>query len=226
MINKERMTLGAMLLVTILVGTAVGVMPAEGERKGNMISLDLNLVMERSDAILTARLVPVPLPYEVLGKEFYQIMPDDVIDGSLDTNSLLVVITNVLSSEGKAAEIERDVLYMLFLRKVDLSADGLPSGLAAYYLVGNWKGVVPLDAIAVERRAVRRLEYQYGINVDDVPQEFVEAVKASFDAPISDTTQNSRNETKLSNGAMRVYNALKLKKHKKVSEGTESESSR
>ncbi len=213
--NKETKKLVIILLGVAFMGAAVGVVPAKGEGKGNMVSLDLNLIKEQADVIVTAHLVPVLPPYEVLGKDFFRIMSDDVIDGSLTTNSLLAVITNVDSSEGKAAEIETNVLYMLFLQEVDLSEEGLPDGLIAYSLVGNWKGIVSLDKNAMEQRAVRRLERQHGIRIYDVSQEFVEAVKATVDTPVDDAAKEIRKERKLSDGAMNVYGALKLEKHKK-----------
>ena len=212
--NKERARLAFKLLVTVFIGATIGAMSAKGEWERDMISLDLNRVKERADVIVTARLVPVAPPYEVLGKDFFRIVPHDVIDGGLATNSLLVIITNVDSSEGKAAEVETNVLYMLFLQRVDLSSEGLPNGVVAYTLVGNWRGIVALDKNAIERRAVRKLEHQYGIKMDDVSQYFVEAVKAAVDVRIEGATNESRNEQRLSEGAMSVIRALKLEKHK------------
>lgn len=170
-----------MLVVFVLLGVPSEVIFAKGGGKSSMISLDLNIEKEKADVILTARLIPAPLPYEVLGKKFYQIVPDDIINGILAENSFLVVITNVLSSEGKPAEIETDVSYMLLLRKIDLSLEGLPDELTAYSLVGNWKGIISLDKNAVERRAVRKIEKQYGIPLNGTPQEALKKVKALLD---------------------------------------------
>lgn len=212
--NRETKKLMIVLLGVAFIGSAVGVVPAKGERKGDMVSLNLNLIRQQADTIVTAYLVYVPPPYEVLGKDFYRIMPDDAIDGSLATNSLLAIITNVDSWEGRAAEIETNVLYMLFLNEVDLSLDGLPEGLIAYSLVGNWKGIVSLDKNAVEQRAVRRLEYRYGIKVNDVSQEFVDAVKAAVKRPEDAPDKAIRKGRKLSDGAMKIYSALKLETEK------------
>lgn len=208
--NNEKTNLLVMLLVASFISTTVGAIPPKGEWEDDVISLDLYLVKERADVIATARLVPVAPPYEVLGKDFFRIAPDDVVDGCLETNSMLVIITNVDSSDGKAAEVEPNLLYLLFLQRVDLSAEGLPNGVAAYTLVGNWKGIVALDKGAVERRAVRRLEIQHGINMDDISRYFVEAVKAVVAATKEGAANKSRNEQSLSEGARSVIRALKL----------------
>ena len=202
------------LLGAAFIGATIGVVPIKGEGLGDMLSLDLNLVKKQADVIVTARLIPVPPPYEVLGKDFFRIMPDDAIAGSLVTNSLLVVKKNVLSSEGTATEVQTNVLYMLFLQKNDLSLEGLPDTFVAYSLVGNWKGIVSLNKHAVEQRAVCRLESQYGIRIDDVPKEFVEAMKATVDTPVDDATKGGQKKKELSEGAKNVYNTLKLEKYK------------
>ena len=124
----------------------------------NVISVDLNLIKKKADVIMIGKLVAEPLPYEVFTKDFYRIKSDGVIKGKLDKNSLLIVITQVDSSEGSSAKVELNKRYMLFLQKIDLSSEGLPEKFAAYCLVGNWKGIISLDKTATERRSIRRIE--------------------------------------------------------------------
>lgn len=208
--NNDRANLLAMLLAASFIGATVGVMPSKGEWERDVTSLDLNLVKECADVIVTARLVPVTPPYEVLGKDFFRIAPNDVLDGCLETNSMLVITINIDSSEGKAAEVEPNLLYLLFLQRVDLSAEGLSDGIIAYTLVDNWKGIVALNKRAVERRSVDRLEIQYGLNMDDISQYLVEALKVVIKKSKESVIKKNRDEQNLSAGAQSVIRILKL----------------
>jgi hypothetical protein len=204
--SKERIK-QIISMATIWIGLVVGSVLADEGRDNNMVYLDLNLVKKNTDVILVGRLVPVPPPYEVLGRDFYQIIAKTVINGGLMPNSLLVMTTNIDSSEGRPVKIELDMPYMLFLQKVDLASEGLPDRFVAYRLIGNWKGIVALDPTAHERRAIRRIELQHGIKIDDTREEFVEAINASF--------IDTQSQIELSDGGRAVFNALNLKVHKK-----------
>ena len=177
-------------------------------RLHSMTFLDLNVAKENADVIVVSMLDHMPVPYEVLGKNFYRIRPDDVLKGSLATNSLLVIETNVDSSEGKPAMVEPAFRYMLFLQKINLGREGLPRKFVAYRLIGNWKGIVSLDKKAAERRAIRKIQQHYEVLIDDMSQEFVDAVRFS----VGDYgSKRGRGRDELSDSAATVYNALNLK---------------
>ncbi|MCX5753122.1 MAG: hypothetical protein NTW97_05685, partial [Candidatus Krumholzibacteria bacterium] len=161
-----------------------------------------------ADVVLVGKLDSIPIPYEVLGKDFYAIKPDSVLNGFVGEGSVLVIEWNKASWEGSPALVQPSFSYMLFLRRIDLHSEGLPKELTAYCLVRNWKGIISLSKNASERRAVRHIQRNYGIWVDDVVQEFVEAVRFSVSNYAND---EDLKEVQLSKGATKIYNALKLK---------------
>jgi hypothetical protein len=213
--SKELKILAVMLIMSF--GIHLMVSRAQQAGKRNFFYLDINKIKKDADVVVTGRLnyLPVLLPDDrmaYLGK-LYHAMPDGVIKGQLPTNNI-VGITRVLSSEGKPAQIESDKRFLLFLKEFDSTSKDVSDGPVVYRLVGNWQGIVALDKTAKERRAVISIEKQFGVKIDDMPEAFVEAIKASFlehDAVAGETNS----PVELSDEATAIFDALKLQIHQK-----------
>jgi hypothetical protein len=165
------------------------------------IFLNINNIKEHADLVLIGNLEPVAPPYEVLGKDFYKMSPREVLKGEVTENSLLVVITNVDSSEGRSPIIEPELTYMLFLQRMTLEDQAAPSGLVFSRLVGNWKGIISLDRKASETRSVNAIKKQYGIEIQASVADFIAAMRCSL---------SRLTKIDLSSEAIKIYQSLGL----------------
>jgi len=183
--------------------------------ESGLFSWNIDDLMENSDVVLIGELASVPVPYEVLGKDFYRIIPDNVIIGSIEANSYLFIIYNVFSSYGRTPIIERSIRYMLFLKKQDLSTEGMPAGCSTYSLVESWKGSIPLDKAAEEKRGVTFIERYRDVRVLDSPDEFVEAIKeVARIRKCKLNNESAQMDPSLSEGAKEIYKKLTLTRSK------------
>jgi hypothetical protein len=208
MSNEDSTKKMTSVLLAAWLGVGLWLAPADVEG-GTVFSVDLNELIEKADLVLTGTLVPAPLPYRVLDKKFYRIMPITPIAGGFVTNSVLFV--PLISDWGPPVKIESNMCYMLFLQKVDLLAEGLSKEINAYRLVEDWKGILSLDKAACERRSLRKIAKDYGIVLDDRPQELIDAIKASVRGTVEYMGKDEKNENTLSDGAAAIYEALSLK---------------
>ncbi len=152
---------------------------ATGQMNGP-IFLDINAIKDQADVVLVGTLKSVSPPFEVLGKNFYEINPQEVLKGKLIKEGLLVIVTNIDSIEGSTPIIEPDFRYMLFLQQTKLEEKKAPSNIVFYKLVGNWKGIISLNKEASERRAVQNILKNYKINIYDMVPEFIMAMGYSL----------------------------------------------
>lgn len=198
-----------LLLLTLCVWLSGPILCGEARDVDSPISLDINWLKSQADVILVGNLESVPPPYEVLGRIFYKIEPRGVLKGSLPTESRLLVRTDVDSYEGSTPSVERSVSYMLFLKQIKLEDKAAPTNLTYYCLVGNWKGIVSLDKNASERRAVDNIAKRYGVNIQEMAEEFKEAMQYSLKQQDEDTGRAKEN---LTPGALVVYKSMKLER--------------
>ena len=198
----------------VLVGLilwCLGNCAGAGDVRDNMVNFNINTIKNRADVILIGKLESIPPPFETLRWDFYKISTSKTLKGPIVTNGLIVVESNVDSSEGSPPEIEQRPTYMLFLQDAS-KMPGLPArGFAYYRLVGNWKGILSLDKNAQEYRAVRNIENNYGIKVNDVAPDFIEALEYSLKDRPSEVQTNA---VPLSKGAATVFEKLRLSEGK------------
>ena len=95
---------------------------------------------------------------------------------------------------------------MLFLKKVKVNDKNAPPNMVFYGFVGNWKGIIPLDANASEQRSVNNIKENYGVNVIESVADFKEVMRYS----LNPQRIKGPKET-LSPRAYALYEGLKLK---------------
>ena len=181
--NLNVMLLTFKLALTFLV---FGSAHVSADNLHNMTSIDINAVKNAADVILISKLEQMPPPYEVLGINYYRIIPEDILSGSLPENSLVVVETNIDTWKGKPPMIESAFRYLLFLKKIEISEDKLPLDYIGFELVGNWKGILSIDDNAAEQRAIQSIERQYSISLNQHKIAFIDALKFSLQTVNSD----------------------------------------
>jgi len=158
-------------------------------------------VEKNADLVMTAKLKAVKAPYEVLGKKFYTIETEDLLKGEITKNSLLVTDTVSDSSEGPAPTIESAVSYVLFLKQIENSKTGIND----YKLVDNWKGIISLDRSASEKRSVKAIERQHGVNIQNSPSDFIDVIRCVI---------RGEPDKNISESALGMYESLGLRKQK------------
>lgn len=171
-------------------------------RRYSPIFWHVDNVEKSAEVVLIAKIDIVKAPYDVLGKEFYTMKPVKLLKGEITENDLLVIITNIDSTEGIPPSIESKFSYMLFLKQVVNKNDYAKTGLKYYKLVGNWKGIISLDRGASERRSVEAIRRQYGIDVQAAVLDFIDAIKYIIFNEV---------DKKHSQSALKIYQSLRSK---------------
>ncbi len=216
--NARRLKeLKALIIRGLFIGVLTNMDSTTKAAQGDMFHLDINRITKEADIILTGRLVPVPVSIEQMKylRKVYSIVPNRIFKGQFTTNSLLdVKLRGLSTAEASVVRIEENVLYMLCLKRLDLSSTDIPDDLVIYRLVGNWQGIIALDKTARERRAVVSIEKQFGVKIDDMPEAFVEAIKASF-VEHDAVAEETNSPVELSDEAAAIFDALKLQVHQK-----------
>ena len=213
--QKTTVTLLAYLMSMVLLGQIT----RADEREMGISSIDINRQIENADAIIVARLVEAPLPYEVLGRDFYRFETVEVLAGNFERNSYLVLITNVYSTEGTPVKIEKDVRHLMFLKKKDLSKEGLPSTDIAYSLLRNWKGFLPLSPNSAERRFQMSLKEWHDIDASSLPIVY-QAIKAAAKGLLDTNERNGGDDgetKKIPQDVQNIARKLGLENRQRVS---------
>jgi hypothetical protein len=210
-----------MMNLVIMIGLVQAVfgiqaLPSNAQVVRNRLVLDVNYIKNNAEVVVVGQLIaaPMSLHQKIDGNMLYEIVQHSFVKGKVSTNSVIAIMTRISSSDGAPARVEERKEYMFFLEKGDMGASEYYDDLVVYRLVGNWQGIVALDKTARERRAVISIEKQFGVKIDDMPEAFVEAIKASFlehDAVAGETNS----PVELSDEATAIFDALKLQIHQK-----------
>lgn len=177
-------------LMTLCVSTLISVSLGEGLDTSSVDAIsnwDLESLVSMSEVVVVGRLVPIKIEGAVFG-DCYLIIEEDVLNGSLEKNSVLEVskgcMNKTIEGVGDPDNLEgwtsycAEFPYLIFMGKKRNSF--LPSrfkGLYAYGLVGGVNGIVALDALCIETRSSRNIEKQYEINIFEYPRDFVRAIE-------------------------------------------------
>lgn len=216
-IIQHRLIRSLVPLLIIACGCIFGFTSFAGEEGANSIlAMNLSAIKSQADLILIGNLEVIGQPNEMIdkktlyeslirGKQFYKINAVEILKGNLPKKCLLFVRRNVDSSEGSPPSVEAQIPYMLFLHEVKLDDENLSKDLVCYKLVGNWKGIISLDGTASERRSIDRIAKQYGININERPEDFKEAIRYSLKEQGTKVPEKD-----LNSGAFAVYEGLKL----------------
>ena len=203
--NKPRRYVKFLLI--IMLGSLIGLPMYGGDVENNrLLHLNVAHMRDRADLIVTGSLQLVG-PYRESSKSFYNIMAHEVLKGSMPTNCLLVVHTDIYSYQGSDPNIEAQVPYILFLEKLNLDDKKAPPSMVCYQVSGTWKGIIPLDKKANERRAIVFIKRDYGVNILERLGDFKEAIRYSINKQKNRLTQPPED---LNPETFAIYEGLKL----------------
>ena len=202
---RKEMKVYSIILIGLVSAFGVSVF-GDNIRKGGVLHIDIGQMSSKADLVLIGNLEAISPPYEVLGKVFYEIAATNVLKGVMPTNSLLVIHSNIDSSEGSNPVVESNIHYLLFLEEVKLGDQSAPQNIAYYQVIRTWKGIIPLEKHARERRPFMFVEKDYGINLAEKLQDFREAMEFHY----AQLKEAGHNKSMLKEGALNVYEALDL----------------
>lgn len=172
----------------------------------DLLHLNLAYMRDRADLIICGQVQLLP-PYKEGSKDLYRIIVDDAIKGSCSSGSLIVVHRDISSYQGKDPELEVNMHYLMFLERIDIRNNKAPSNSVCFQIIGTWKGVIPLENTAVEKRAVLLIQKDYSVNVIEQMSDFLDALRFSLKVQ---SNSRSLSTGTLSSVTLSLYNALRL----------------
>jgi hypothetical protein len=155
----------------------------------------------KAQFVTVAKATKVEAPYEVLGRWFYMLAPEEVIKGAIDKKHYLEIIYNRDTRWGNEPDPEGGIPFVLFLNPNN-PEDAAPRDFTYYSLVDHWKGIIALNEKSKEQRSSNEILSLLGINVAAMSGSFVKSLQLC-----ADTAQFQE-----ANDAVFVYRALHLKR--------------
>jgi hypothetical protein len=202
---RKGMKIYTIILLGLVSSFGVSVL-GDNIRHGGVLHIDIGQMGSKADLVLIGNLEAISPPYETLKIVFYKITATKVLKGIMPTNSLLVIYSTINSSEGSNPIIESHIPYLLFLEEVNLGDQSVPQNIDFYQVIRTWKGIIPLEKYAKERRPFMFIEKDYGIHLAERLQDFREAMEFHF----AQFKEESHNKSLLKEGTLNVYEVLDL----------------
>lgn len=165
-----------------------------------------------TDAVVIGRLIPMKgtflNPYHHI--YFYKIDVSEKVAGN-HSKLILAVYKNKRTSFGQMVQLEPDMQYMFFLRECEESFEWLPKEGTVYRTVRYWQGVISFDPKAAESRSGRRIKDQYGVDVHNSKEDFINAIKSTAMVEAEEEFVDAEDK-QLSADADKIFRVLCLKK--------------